>query len=110
MVTYDDAMAPQVDLPDEAPDVTASELHVTVLRRLLGLLVFLFRDQALALGDVFLRVDGAEQVSPDVMIVHGAEPGDRTVYRIPPEPVPDVTIEVLSRVNDSAVGRRLLDQ
>ena len=96
MVLYDEYMAPQVDLPDEAPDVTASELHVVVLHRLLGVLRFLFRDQALVMGDTFVRVNGVEQVSPDVMIVPGAEPGTRTVYRIPPEPVPDVTIEVLS--------------
>ena len=110
MVLYDDSMAPQVDLPDEAPDVTASELHVAVLHRLLGVLRFLFRDKALVLGDTFLRVNGIEQVSPDVMIVHGAEPGTRTVYRIPPEPVPDVTVEVLSTANFRGEGRRLLEQ
>jgi Uma2 family endonuclease len=110
MVLYDGSMATQVDLPDEAPDVTASELHVAVLRRLAGVLCYLFRDQALVLNDVFVRVNGAEQVSPDVMIVHGAEPGTRTVYRIPPEPVPDVTIEVLSTVNRQGEGRRLLEQ
>jgi hypothetical protein len=62
------------------------------------------------LGDTFVRVDGIEQVAPDVTIVHGVEPGARTVYRVPPEPVPDVTVEVLSKVNDTKVGRRLLEQ
>jgi Uma2 family endonuclease len=103
-------MAPQVGLPDEAPDVTATELHVVVLLRLLDVLRFLFRDKALVLGDVFVRVDETKQVSPDVMIVHGAENGTRTVYRIPPEPVPDVTVEVLSTVNHQGEGRRLLEQ
>jgi Uma2 family endonuclease len=110
MVLYDELMAPQVHLPDEAPDVTASELHVIVLLRLLSVLRYLFRDKALVLGDVFVRVDEAKQVSPDVMIVHDAEPGDRTTYRIPPEPVPDVTVEVLSTVNHQAEGRQLLEQ
>jgi Uma2 family endonuclease len=110
MVLYSETMAPQVDLPDEAPDVTASELHVAVLHRLLGVLRYLFREKALVLGDTFVRVDGTEQVSPDVMIVHGAEPGTRTVYRIPPEPAPDVTVEVLSSANYRGEGRRLLEQ
>jgi len=108
MVLYDETMPPQVDLPDEAPDVTATELHVQVLHRLLGVLRFLFRDKALVIGDVFVRVNGVEQVSPDVMIVPGVGPGTRTVYRIPPEPVPDVTVEVLSKVNYTGVGLRLL--
>jgi Uma2 family endonuclease len=110
MVLYDDPMAQQVDLPDEAPDVTASELHDAVQHRLAGVLRFLFRDKALVLGDVFVRVDGTEQVAPDVTIVPGAEPGTRTVYRIPPEPAPAVTVEVLSTANDSGEGRRLLEQ
>ena len=110
MVLYDDSMAPRADLPDEAPDVTATELHARVLHRLVVVLEFLFRHKALVLVDVFVRVNGTEQVAPDVTIVHGAEPGTRTVYRIPPEPVPDVTVEVLSTVNRSGVGRRLLEQ
>jgi Uma2 family endonuclease len=103
-------MAPQVHLPDEAPDVTASELHVIVLLRLLNVLRHLFRGKAWVIGDMFVRVNETEQVSPDVMIVHGAEPGARRVYRTPPEPVPDVTVEVLSTVNHQSEGRRLLEQ
>jgi hypothetical protein len=110
MVTYDEVMAPPVDLPIEAPDVTANELHVRVLHRLSGVLQVLFRDKALVLGDIFVRVDGIEQASPDVLIVHGPEPGDRPVYHVPPEPVPDVTLEVLSPANRLGKGRRLLQQ
>ena len=110
MATYDVPMAPRVDLPDEAPDMTTTELHAAVLHRLLAALRLAFRAEALVLGDIFVRVNGIEQVSPDVLVVHGAEPGTRTVYRIPPEPVPDVTGEVLSSVNRSGEGRRLLEQ
>jgi Uma2 family endonuclease len=110
MAIYHQSMALQVDLPDEAPDVTATELHVIVLRRLVDALRFIFWDKALVLGDVFVRVDGTKQVSPDVLIVHGAEDGTRSVYPIPPEPVPDVTLEVLSPVNHQSEGRRLLEQ
>src|SRR5688572_20238088 len=110
MATYPEAMAAQVDLPEEAPDVTATELHVAVLHRLLGALRHVFGDRALVIGDVFLRLDEKVQVSPDVMIVPGAAPGTRRVYHVPDEPVPDVTIEVLSLVNRIGVGRRLLQQ
>jgi hypothetical protein len=109
MVLYDDTMALQVDLPDEAPDVTVNELHEAVVQRLALVLRFLFRGKALVLSDIFVRVDEIEQAAPDVLIVHGPERGDRTVYHIPPEPVPDVTVEVLSPANRLGKGRRLLE-
>jgi hypothetical protein len=108
VVLYDDPMAERAVLPIEAPDMTATELHASVLHRLVAVLTFLFGDRALVLGDIFVRVDETDQVSPDVLIVHGARPGRRTVYRVPPEPVPDLTIEILSPVNEKGKGRRQL--
>jgi Uma2 family endonuclease len=101
-------MAERVVLPDEAPDMTVTELHDYVTGRLKDVLRFLFGHRALVLGDIFVRVDETDQVSPDVLIVPGAKPGARTVYRIPPEPVPDITMEVLSPANDRGDGRRQL--
>ena len=42
--------------------------------------------------------------------MHGSTPGKRSVYRVPAEPVPDVTIEVLSPKNDKPFGRRKLEE
>ena len=109
MVLYDDPMAERAVLPDEAPDMTVSELHEHVVNRLVDVLRFLFGGKALVLGDIFVRVDETDQVAPDLTIVHGAEQGTRTVYRVPPEPVPDITVEVLSPANDKGEGRRQLD-
>ena len=105
MVSYDHPMAERVVLPDEAPDMTVTELHDYVTDRLKDVLRFLFGDRALVLGDIFVRVDETDQVSPDLLIVPGAKPGARTVYRIPPEPVPDITMEVLSPANYQRDGR-----
>ena len=110
MVDYHDLMAPQVELPIEAPDLTATELHNDVAIRLFGVLRILFRGTALVLHDIFLRVDETRQVAPDRLIVHGSVPGRRTVYRGPDEPVPDITIEVLSDENHQPFGRRKLEE
>jgi Uma2 family endonuclease len=105
-------MTVQTALPEEAVDVTVSELHQRVLNRLVDVLRFVFRERALVLSDIFLRVrhpDGhEEQVSPDVAIVPGAQPGRRSVYRVPDEPVPATTIEVLSPANHGAEGAMIL--
>jgi len=39
------------------------------------------------------------------LILPGAHPGTRTVYRVPAEPAPTVTIEVLSAANHQGDGR-----
>ena len=108
---YDDAMAGRhadVVLPDEAIDVTTSELHALVLLRLTNAARYVFGDSALVLMDIFVRVNGVEQVAPDLLVVPGAQRGRRTVYRIPDEPVPAVTVEVLSPANYEPEGRDLL--
>lgn len=110
MVQYDEYMADRVVLPDEAPDMTVTELHASVVIRLYIALRQALRDRALVLVEIFLRVDEREQVSPDLLIVPGARPGARTVYRVPDEPVPDVTIEVLSPANHVGEGRRQLER
>jgi hypothetical protein len=98
-----------VALPDEAPDVTTTEVHVRVLLRLFNALSYALSGQAVVLADIFLRVDDREQIAPDLLIATGRAPGNRTVYRVPPEPVPDVTFEVLSPKNRQVRGRRLLE-
>ncbi len=112
LAAYHDVVAePAVGaaLVDEAVDVTGSETHVRALVRLLTALSYALRGRALVLGDVFLRVDNREQASPDVFVVPGAAPGKRKVYSIPPEPVPTVTIEVLSPVNREPRGQAQLE-
>lgn len=60
-------------------------------------------------GEIFLRVDGRQQVSPDVFVVPGVATGTRSVYAVPLEPVPTVTVEVLSPVNATTRGRAELE-
>jgi Uma2 family endonuclease len=107
-------MSTRVALPDEAPDMTATELHEAVLFRLVGALQAAFRDAALVLSEIFLRTRPdvtreSEQVSADVMVIPGARPGRRRVYWVPDEPVPAVTIEILSPVNRESEGRAQLE-
>lgn len=113
MVLYDGIMVTQTTLPDEAVDMTGSELHELLRVRLFDVLRFIFGDRALVLSDVFLRVrgdagTGDEQFGPDVFIVPGAQAGTRTVYLVPDEPVPTVTIEVLSPANHRSDGAMVL--
>lgn len=109
MVLYDGAMVSRAILPDEADDMTVSELHEYVLGRLVDVLRYLFGETALVLSDIFVRVDEVEQVAPDLLIVPSARRGRRAVYRIPHEPVPAVTLEVVSSANYEADGRRQLE-
>jgi hypothetical protein len=106
---YDDLMADPVVLPDEAPDMTVTQLHHAVVNRLFDVLCHLFGDRALVLAEIFVRVNETRQVSPDLLIAPGADPGPHTVYRVPAQPVPDVTVEVLSPANYVGEGRRQLD-
>jgi hypothetical protein len=103
-------MASRVVLPEEAPDLTATPFHNEVAIRLYTALGFLFAAKATVLFDVFLRVDEVKQVAPDLLVVHEPPGVERRVFRIPPGPVPDVTVEVLSTVNDTAFGRRKLEE
>jgi hypothetical protein len=96
-------------LPDEAPDVTTNELHARVLWRLQYAVTSALRGRALVLADIFLRVAEREQVAPDLLVAPGLQPGERTVYSVPPEPVPAVTFEVLSPINRERHGRLLLE-
>lgn len=113
MVLYDEVMVTRTVLPDEELDVTGSELHELLRVRLFDVLRFIFGDRALVLSDVFVRVRGDagrddEQVGPDIFIVPGAGPGTRTVYWVPDEPVPQVTLEVLSPANHRSDGAVVL--
>lgn len=112
MATYHGVMAPEavgIQLVDEAVDVTASELHVRVLFRLRAALAYALRGKAGVLSEIFLRVDNREQASPDVLVAPGITPGTRSVYDVPPEPVPSVTVEVLSPANAISRGRSELE-
>lgn len=108
MVPYDGGMVTKVRLPDEAPDMTVSELHERVVNRLVDILRFLLADQALVLSEIFLRVRGRDghdvQASADILIVPGVQPGSRSVYWVPDEPVPALTIEILSPSNQRSEG------
>jgi hypothetical protein len=110
VVLYDGNMVTQAALPDEAVDMTGSELHHRVVNRLVDVLRFIFGARALVLSDVFLRVRGDPdvQASPDLAIIPEAQPGTRTVYWIPDEPVPATTIEVLSPANHRSDGAAIL--
>lgn len=112
MATYHVAMAEEAvgtQLVDEAVDVTTSELHARVVWRLRAALSHALRGRAGVLTGIFLRVDEREQVSPDVLVAPGVTPGTRSVYAVPPEPVPSVTIEVLSPANATPRGRAELE-
>jgi hypothetical protein len=98
-----------VALPDETPDMTTTEVHVRVLLRLYLALSYALAGRAVVLADIFLRVDDREQIAPDLLVARGRSAGNRTVYRVPPEPVPDVTFEILSPKNRQLRGRRLLE-
>lgn len=117
MATYPEVMPEEAagtelvdtELVDEAPDVTATEEHVRVVARLRAALTYALRGQAGVFSEIFLRVDGREQVSADVFTVPGVATGDRRVYAVPAEPVPACTIEVLSTSNRSRRGRAELE-
>ena len=108
MPAYHEVMAEEstaTQLVDEAPDMTATELHVLVVHRLFVALSYALKDRAGVFSDIFLRVDDREQVAADVFVVPGVARGRRRVYAVPREPVPSVTVEVLSTVNRTSRGR-----
>ena len=112
MGTYHEVMAEEAvatELPIEAPDMTATEAHVRTVAMLRAALSHALRNRAGVFGEMFLRVEDKVQVSPDVFAVPGVVAGDRTVYRVPVEPVPSVTIEVLSPKNRTRRGRAELE-
>lgn len=90
-------IAVEPELPVEEDDVSATEPHNELVDRIkFGLRHRLAN--TLVLGDIFVR-EGRKQASPDVFTVPGAAPGARRVYRLEDEPLPEVTIEVISEVN-----------
>lgn len=108
MATYHEVVPEEAvgtQLVDEAVDMTATEVHVRVVARLRTALTYALRGRAGVFGEIFLRVDGREQVSADLFAVPGVTTGERTVYAVPAEPVPAVTVEVLSTSNRSRRGR-----
>lgn len=114
--TYHKAMAVEQLLPYEADDMTATPLHAWILYRLFGAVCTVFHGTALVLQDVFLRVGGdtvttGVQVAPDLLVVPGVEwRTDRRVYRVPEEPVPAATVEILSSENYLGGGRAALER
>lgn len=112
MATYPEVMPEEAvgtQLVDEAVDVTATEEHIRVVARLRAALTYALGGRAGVFGEIFLRVDGREQVSADLFTVPGVTTGDRTVYAVPAEPVPSCTVEVLSTSNRSRWGRAELE-
>ncbi len=110
--TYHPSVAEEpigTQLVDEAPDMTANELHVRVVQRIHAALTHALAGQAAVFCEIFLRVDNREQVAADVFVVPGLTAGIRAVYAVPAEPVPAVTIEVLSPANKRGRGRRELE-
>ncbi|MHB8294451.1 MAG: Uma2 family endonuclease [Acidimicrobiales bacterium] len=106
------ATAPAISLPDQADDVTSTEAHWRLMAVIRTALSYVLGDAALVLSDIFVRVEGREQVSPDVLVAppdpaHG--PADHRVYALPEHPAPRVTIEVLSAANYDQPGRGLLE-
>jgi hypothetical protein len=100
-------------LPDEAVDITTNEFHLRLLFRLVSALSYALAGQAAVLGDIFVRSDHEpvpDQAAPDVLIAPGVRPGGRTVYRLSEDPVPAVTVEVLSPANREREGRALLEK
>jgi hypothetical protein len=100
-------------LPDEAVDVTTNEFHLRLLIRLVTALSYALAGRAAVLGDILVRSDHEpvpDQAAPDVLIARGVGPGNRTVYRLSEDPVPAVTVEVLSPANREREGRVLLER
>jgi hypothetical protein len=91
-----------------APDLTSTEAHERAVRRLAVTLAFALQGRAAVFSEIFLRV-GGRQVPADLFVVPGISAGTRTVYRVPDEPVPTITFEVLSEANRSGRGRRELE-
>jgi Uma2 family endonuclease len=98
-----------VELPEEAHDMTATGPHNELMARLGALLAYLFTGRATVIMDIFLRLDDVEQVAPDLLIAQVSSASHR-VYRVPPLPVPDVTIEILSFANYGGEGREALER
>jgi hypothetical protein len=96
-------------LPDEAVDVTASELHARIVARLAAALGYALAGRAAVLTDIFVRA-GDDQAAPDVLVAPGVAAGRRTVYRLADDPVPAVTVEVLSPANREGEGLALLER
>jgi Uma2 family endonuclease len=109
--TYHGAMAEEglIELVDEAPDMTATEAHVRIVAQVRAALGHALRGRAGVFGEIFLRVDGRDQVSADVFAVPGVTTGTRSVYAVPAEPAPAVTVEVLSPANRTRSGRAELE-
>ena len=86
------------ELPIEEDDISATEPHQDLVARVMFGLRHRLKD-VLVLGDMFIRL-GRRQAAPDVFIAPGGgKRGARSIYRLEDEPVPEVTIEVLSVVN-----------
>jgi|GEM_PF-6452909 len=104
------AVTTEVELPSEAPDMTTSELHEHLLSRLAAAVEYALAGKALVLKDIFVRLEGKEQKAPDLLVAPYAPPGARKVYAVPDEPVPLVTVEVISEDNYSGPGKKLLEE
>jgi hypothetical protein len=98
----------EVELPDEAPDVTATEAHNRLMVRLWSAVQAAFGDRALVLLDIFVRVDGRRQAAPDVLVAPPSAIADHRVYAVPAEPAPLVTVEIISETNHSLEGQQAL--
>ncbi len=92
-LTPEDFLNPQ---PEDT--MTEGEPHFNLRMQLADLLKRHFEPNALVLGDVIHQLGpGLPSPSPDVSIILGARPGQRSSFSVPEEGVrPDLIIEILS--------------
>jgi Uma2 family endonuclease len=92
-------LAPEDFLNPQPEDtMTEGEPHFTLRMHLADLLKRQFEPNALVLGDVIHQLGpGLPSPSPDVSIILGARPGERSSFSVTKEGVrPDLIIEILS--------------
>ena len=104
------AMLSPEDVWLEAPDVTASEEHQELAFRIEAALKALVPEPSAVIGATFLVAPDEKPVSADILVAVGSEPGKRPSWRLPRDPVPDVTIEIVSPSNRTGEGKRLVEE
>ena len=102
------AMLSDEDVWLEAPDVTASEEHQALAFTLEAAIKAIVPQPCAVIGATFLVAPGHAPVSADLLVAFGVENGKRPSWRLPGDPVPDVTIEIVSPSNRTGEGRRLV--
>ena len=104
------AMLSSEDVAMEAPDVTATEEHQALAFWLESAIRAIVPEPSAVIGATFMVAETGKMVPADILVSIGSEPGGRNSWRLPRDPVPDVLIEIISRSNFTAEGRRLVDE